>query len=279
MGKLKIFFKSKTWIYISGTLKLMISIPLFLILGFITYAFIFSSVDKRFNLFSDPQGSYFSIKMLDVLAKNHPNDYRMVWESSVAFNKRGEHEEGMKRLNKALAIDPFTKLGYSGWIKQMRLKDYENALKDYHKLNQISKVVEYPWGENIFYLMATSHQGLNDYDSANFYYKKYYESEKDSFNIYPRAYTFQGVNEVSQKNFEKALLLYNKTISIDKNIAEAYYYKGLTFEELDKKDSAKVNYLKSLELVNKNFKDKDSYDEKFLEIYKTQIEEKLSQLK
>lgn len=278
MGKLKIFFKSKTWKYISGTLKLLISIPLFLILGLITYAFMFSSIENRFNLFSDPQGSYFSIKMLDHLAKNHPNDYRMVWESSVAFNKRGEHEEGMKRLNKALTINPFNKLGYAGWIKQTKLKDYENALKDYHQLNKLSKRVEYPWGENIYYLMATAHQGLNDYDSANFYYEKYYQSVKYSFNIYPRAYTFQGVNEMSQKNFEKAIFLYNKTIKIDKNIAEAYYYKALTFDELNKKDSAKVNYLKSLELVNKNFKDKDPYDEKFLEIYKTQIEEKLQNL-
>lgn len=273
-----IFFNSKIFKYISGTVKLIVSIPLFIVIMLLFYFYLFSTTDQRLNLYSDPQGSYFSIFMLDHLFKNNLDDYKIVWESSVAFNKRGEHEEGMKRLNIATSLAPIEKLGYSGWIKQTRLKDYENALKDYHHLNKLSKVVEYPWGENVYYLMATAHQGLNNYDSANFYYEKYYLSEKKSVNIYPRAYTFQGVNKSNQKNYNEALILFNKTISTDKNIGEAYYYKAETLVKINQLDSAKLNYLKSLDLVNRNYKDRDPYNEKFLEIYKTEIEEKLNNL-
>ena len=63
---------------------------------------------------------------------------------------------------------------------------------------------------------------------------------------------------------------------MDKNIAEAYYYKAETFNKLNNNDSAKLNYQKSLSLVRKNYKNKDIYDEVFLEIYASEIEEKLN---
>ncbi|MFV0140582.1 tetratricopeptide repeat protein [Empedobacter falsenii] len=278
MEKLKTFFKSKTWQIIWGTLKLLISIPIFCLFCLLIYQAFFSSTETKFKIAAGPQGDYYSVFMLDYLIKTNPKNEKILWESSVAYNKRGENQEGMKRLNKVIEMNPRDYLGYAGWIKQTRLKDYENALKDFHRLNKLSKTTAYPWGENIYFLMGICHQGLGNYDSAVVYYDKFVASEKNPDNIYPRMYTYRGKIEADQKNYEKALDFYNKTISLDKNIAEAYYYKAETYNQLNKKDSAKSNYLKSLDLIRKKYKDQDPYDEKFLEIYDAEIKDKLKEL-
>ena len=275
MEKLKAFFKSKTWRIIWGTIKLLISIPIFCISILTIYQFFFSSVKQKFDIAAGLQGSYYSVFMLDHLIKTNPKNEKILWESSVAYNKRGENEEGMRRLKKVIEMNPIDYLGYSGWIKQTRLKDYENSLKDFHRLDKLSNVVEYPWGENIYYLMGLSYQGLGNYDSAIVYYDKFIASEKNSDNIYPRMYTYRGKIEADRKNYPKALEFYNKTISLDKNIAESYYYKAETYRLTNQKDSAKINYNKSLDLIKKGFKDSYPYDERFLEIYDTEIYEKL----
>ena len=135
--------------------------------------------------------------------------------------------------------------------------------------------MEYLWGENIYFQMGICYQGLGDYDSAIVYYDKFIASEKNPNNIYPRMYTYRGKIEADRKNYPKALEFYNKTIGLDKNIAEAYYYKAETYRLTNQKDSAKVNYNKSLDLIRNNYKNQDAYDEVFLEIYDTEIYEKL----
>ncbi|MFV0225359.1 tetratricopeptide repeat protein [Empedobacter falsenii] len=278
MERLKTFFKSKTWGIIWGTLKLLISIPIFCASVFAIYQFLFSSNNKKFKLAENTQGSYYSDFMFNRLLKSEPKNSKFWWESSVAYNKNGEFEEGIRRLNKANCLNATDHLGYTGWIKYTKLKDYENALKDFHRLDKLSNVVEYPWGENIYFQMGICHQGLGNYDSAVVYYDKFVASEKNPDNIYPRMYTYRGKIEADQKNYEKALDFYNKTISLDKNIAEAYYYKAEIYNQLNKKDSAKFNYLKSLDLIRKKYKDQDPYDEKFLEIYDAEIKDKLKEL-
>lgn len=278
MEKLRTFFKSKTWKIIWGTLKLLIAIPIFTISIINIYPYLFSSTKIKFDLAAEPQGSYYSAYMLDFLIKTNPKNEKILWESSVAYNKRGENEEGMRRLKKVIEMNQRDYLGYAGWLKQLRFKDYDNALKDFHQLDKLSKVTEYPWGENIYYLMGLSHQGLGNYDSAIVYYDKFIASEKNPDNIYPRMYTYRGKIEADQKNYQKALDFYNKTISLDKNIAEAYYYKAETYRLNNLKDSAKINYTKSLGLINKGYKDQDPYNEKFLEIYALEIHDKLKEL-
>ena len=271
MGKLKIFFKSKTWRIIFGAIKLIIAIPIFNYCLFCFYLYFFSPLKTKFDLAAGPQGSYYSAYMLDYLIKTNPKNEKILWESSVAYNKRGENEEGMRRLDKVIEMNPKDYLGYAGWIKQLRFKDYENALKDFHQLDKLSNTVEYTWGENIYFLMGICHQGLRNNDSAIVYYDKFVTSEKNPANIYPRMYTYRGKIEADKKNYPKAIKFYNKTISLDKNIAEAYYYKAETYRQLNKLDSAKINYHKSLELIKNGYKDQDPYDEKFLEIYSSEI--------
>ncbi len=275
MEKLKTFFKSKTWRIIWGTLKLLISIPIFCVSVFYINKFLFSSNNKLFVFAGDTQGSYYSEFMFDRLLKSEPKNSKFWWESSVAYNKRGDFEEGMRRLNKVNSLNATDHLGYAGWIKYTKLKDYENALKDFHRLDKLSNVVEYPWGENIYFQMGICYQGLGDYDSAIVYYDKFIASEKNPNNIYPRMYTYRGKIEADRKNYSKALDFYNKTISLDKNIAEAYYYKAETYRLTNQKDSAKVNYNKSLGLIRNNYKNQDAYDEVFLEIYGTETHDKL----
>jgi hypothetical protein len=54
-------------------------------------------------------------------------------------------------------------------------------------------------------------------------------------------------------------------------LTEAYYFKGLSFEKLNLKDSAKINFIRTLALYNKGYKNKDIYNEMFQEIYRENI--------
>lgn len=178
MEKFRTFFKSKTWKIIWGTLKLLITIPIFTISIVNIYPYLFSSNKIKFDLAGDTQGSYYSDFMFNRLLKSEPKNSKFWWESSVAYNKNGEFQEGMRRLNKANSLNPIDHLGYSGWIKYTKLKDYENGLKDFHLLDKLSKTTEYPWGENIYFQMGICHQGLGNYDSAIVYYDKFIASKK-----------------------------------------------------------------------------------------------------
>ena len=80
--------------------------------------------------------------------------------------------------------------------------------------------------------MGICYQGLGDYDSAIVYYDKFIASEKNPNNIYPRMYTYRGKIEADRKNYPKALEFYNKTISLDKNIAEALKGKTIAIQNL-----------------------------------------------
>lgn len=279
MEKLKTFFRNRYVRFSWNSLILLTCIPFLFYSYFIIKNAIFSDKEILFNRAGNFQGSYYSDYTFDYLLKKYPKNSKFWWESSVAYNKRGDHEIGMKRLKNATHLDPLSHLGYSGWIKLDKLKDYENALKDFHQLDKISKTTEYPWGDNIYYRMAICYQGLEKYDSAMLYYNKYFDSEKDKKNIIPITYTYLGKMKADLNLNKEALELYNKTISIDSNTAEAYYYKAETFNKLNMKDSAKFNYIKSLDLTNKSYKKADPYNEVFLEIYSSQIEDKLNELK
>jgi tetratricopeptide (TPR) repeat protein len=71
-------------------------------------------------------------------------------ERSVAFNKAGDFEKGFEYLNKAVELDPKLHLGYRGWIRLRKMRDYDKALQDFNILDSLTpNFVDAPWGEDI----------------------------------------------------------------------------------------------------------------------------------
>ena len=105
-----------------------------------------SPKEERFKIAEYSQGSYFSQTMFEILKFQH-SDYSKVYvEQSVAFNKRGEYAKGFDLLDKGVELDPELHLGYRGWIKLRKLRDYEGALNDFNRLDSLTpKFVDAPW--------------------------------------------------------------------------------------------------------------------------------------
>ena len=50
--------------------------------------------------------------------------------SVVKFNKAGDFHTGFIYLNKAVELNATSHLGYRGWIRLRKIRDYDNALSE-----------------------------------------------------------------------------------------------------------------------------------------------------
>ena len=241
------------------------------------HPFFFLEKEKRFKIAESYQGSYVSQAMFNILTYQYPNYSDAYFEQSVAFNKRGDYEKGFKLLNQAVELDPKLHLGYRGWLKLHKIKDYEGCIIDLHKLDSLTpNFVDAPWGDNIHHVLGLAYKGLKNYESALNEFDKNIETESDSSWVNPNTFLYKGIifNELGE--YDKAILNFNACLDNNDNFSvDAFFHKGISFKKLNMLDSAKVNFKKSMKLFNDGYKMKDVYNEVQDELYLTDIVEEL----
>ncbi len=261
-------------------IKVLLSLFFIACVLFISYLFLFAPKEKRFSFAEHSQGSYLSQKIFDILIFQYPNYSNAYFEKSVAYNKRGDYKKGFELLNKAVEIAPKDHLGYRGWLKLKKLKDYKGCIEDLTKLDSLTpNVVDAPWGENIHYLLGLSYKGLKKDNLALREFNKSIASQKDSSWVNHNLFLHKGIIFSRQNKIEKALDNLNACLQncYDKS-PEAYFQKGVIYRGLNLRDSSKVNLEKSLSLYKEGYANKDIYNEVQDELYKADIEDELSQL-
>jgi tetratricopeptide (TPR) repeat protein len=82
------------------------------------------------------------------VAFEYNQDTSDVWmEKSVSLNKAGDFNKGFEYLDKAVQLEPKKHLGYRGWIRLRKLRDYDKALIDFDRLDSLTpNVIDAPWG-------------------------------------------------------------------------------------------------------------------------------------
>ncbi|MDQ0065170.1 tetratricopeptide repeat protein [Chryseobacterium lathyri] len=267
--KIKIIIKSFFLILFTGTIILLIFIIFFL------------NKDRRFALAEDLQGTQLSQFMFKILTKQNPEYSDAYHEQSVAYNKRGLYHEGFKLLDNAVMLNPKRHLGYRGWMKLEKLKDYKGAITDLERLNTLTpNIINDVQGENISYLLAISYQGLGNYDKSKHYYEKFFETtDSATINLKSIVYVNYGTLLEKLNLNQEALKQYNRSLKGHFKFSEAYFHKGEIFEKLGRKDSAIFHYKEALKHYDKGSKLKDVYNEVFNELYRDDILEKLSHQK
>lgn len=257
--------------------KVLLSVIFLGIIAIILSCLFFIKKDARFKIAEDLQGTYLSQYMFNMLKKENPYDSNIYHEQSVAFNKMGMYFEGFKLLNKAVGINSKEHLGYRGWMKLCKLKDYKGAISDFEQLNKISpKYARIIPGESINYLLAISYQGLNNYEKSKKYYDFFFkESDISLLRNMPYVYVNYGILLEKNGSQSDALAQYDKSLKIGYyKFSESYYNKGIVFEKMGLKDSAKICFEKALTQYDKGFRVKDIYNEAFNELYREDIIEK-----
>ena len=253
--------------------KIILSLIFLSAIILIVYFLFFSPKGKRFSIAEHSQGLYLSQTLFDVLIFQDSDDSNSYFEKSVAFNKRGEYAEGFRLLNKAVELKPDWHLGYRGWLRLVKVKDYRGAIKDLNRLDSLTpNFVDSPWSNNIHYLLGLSYKGLNEYDNALNEFDKAINSEKDSSWVNHNTYLYKGIILKSRLKYPEALENFDACIKYNYgNSAEAYYHKGLIYKNLNNIDSSKASFNKSLKLFNNGYKHKDIYNEVQDELYLSDI--------
>lgn len=265
--------RSLIYFRIKLVLKSLLLILLTGVIALLTFIIFFLNKERRFAIAEGLQGTQLSQFMFKVLIKQYPDYSDAYHEQSVAYNKRGLYSEGFRLLDRAVALNPKAHLGYRGWMKLEKLKDYRGAIIDLEGLNALTPTVaDDVQGENINYLLAISYQGLGNYDKSKDYYERYFETtDKNTLHLKSIVYINYGTLLEKLNLPKEALQQYDNSLKGHFKFSEAYFHKAELFRSLGLKDSADSNYKEALRQYDKGSKLKDVYNEVFNELYREDI--------
>ncbi|AXT49663.1 hypothetical protein D1818_02065 [Aquimarina sp. BL5] len=223
------------------------------------------------------QGSpeeHFLIKEAILLDATFSDSYREMGASRV---KRGINTETMKKYAKAVSLDPESWQGYRGYLYLYFYRDYDNAIKDFDELDELTpNFVDYPQSENIDLMRGIAYMMKKEYPKAQEYFKKFFEHESKSGDlnyIESRAFMYYGITYFETGDLEKALEKFDLGIKNNKN-ADLFYWKAKTMKALHKKPLEILALIKtSKELLSQGYNSRRPYVEEFYQTYIEDIEE------
>jgi tetratricopeptide (TPR) repeat protein len=202
------------------------------------------------------QGSRASQTLFDKAIELGPNYAWAYYEKSVPYFKRGLLSEGVSFLNKAIAIEPTGYLYYRAyWYFQNRsfvacIADLE---KHYFQLN--GPVIYTPPGDmdmRLLLSMAYAHsdslvKGIETMEKCIASY-----GDQD-YLIGAYDYHLLGVLYYRNQQYAEAIDAFNKQLMINENIADSYYYLGLTSKAQSKAVLAQEYFTQSLRKYDEGF--------------------------
>ncbi len=222
------------------------------------------------------QGSRISQYYFDLSINLDPTFSFAYFEKSIPFNKRGDYARGFDLLNRAVVLNPKMHLGYRGWLRLVKLRDFEGAIKDLKKLQEIKIASNSKaWGQNINYLIGLSYLGLNRCDEA----LKYFEiaiNETEHSDLIISLYKAIALYRI--KKYDQSIILLKACIDINLSFTEAYYYLGKNYLKINAYKRAKLSLSQALSLYEAGFKIRNSYNEVYLQLYRQDIINKLKKI-
>lgn len=201
--------------------------------------------------------------------KYDQNNSEAWMEYSVQFNKAGDFEKGFHYLDKAVELDPKLHLGYRAWIRLRKMRDYDKALIDFDKLDNLTpNFVDAPWGEDIDFLRGECYFGKKEYKKAIELFNRNIENKgEDWTDIY--AFVYLGLCQYELGNYKESINEFQRALTQSTNIPESYFGMAKSYQKLGEIAKAKENILKSEAHIGS--KRNDVYNELLNEIYLSEI--------
>lgn len=203
-------------------------------------------------------------------AIEYDQDNSDAWmERSVALNKAGDFEKGFEYLNKAVELDPKLHLGYRGWIRLRKMRDFDKALEDFDRLDSLTpNFVDAPWGEHIDFLRGECYYGKKDYQKGIELFNRNIKNQKEDWaDIH--SFVYLGLCEYKLGNYEKAITEFQRALKQTENVPESYFGMAKAYQKLGLIEKAKENILKAENSIY--YKRDDVYNEFLNEIYLSEI--------
>mgnify|MGYP003633983274 FL=1 len=204
------------------------------------------------------------------------NDSEEYMEYSVHLNKAGDFENGFKYLNKAVELEPEMHLGYRGWIRLRKMRDFDKALIDFNRLDSLTpKFVDAPWGENIDFLRGECHFGKKNYQKAIESFNLNVKNNKEGW-VDIHTFVYLGLCEYELGNYEKAISEFQRALKQSEFTPESYFGIAKAYKKLGEIEKANENLLNAEK--NIAYKRNDIYNEFLNEIYLSEILELKKQM-
>jgi tetratricopeptide (TPR) repeat protein len=229
------------------------------------------SVGIWWNIKSDEEKSDFFFTAGNhhkAIQYNPDNSYSWM-ELSVPYNKAGDFKKGFEYLNKAVELNPFSHLGYRGWIRLRKIRDYDKALVDFDRLDSLTpNFVDYPWSENIDFLRGECYFGNKKYQKAIECFNRNIREQKEGW-ADVQSFVYLGLCEYELGNYKKSISEFNRALKYSINTCEAHFGVAKAYQKIGEVEKAKKHILKAAE--NIVYKRENIYNEFLNEIYLSEI--------
>jgi len=205
------------------------------------------------------------------LERYAPDKSKAYMEYSIRFNKAGDFEKGFRYLDMAVELDPVTHLGYRGWIRLRKMRDYDQALNDFGLLDSLTPdVIDAPWGEDIDFLRGECYFGKRNYSQAIQSFSQSIGNHGEDW-VDIQTFVYLGLSEYKLGHYEIAITQFVRALEQSANTCEAFFGLAKTYEKMGQKSKA-IEYAKLAE-ENIAYKREDVYNEYLNEIYLLEIQE------
>ena len=202
-----------------------------------------------------PQGSNESQLLFDKAIAIGPKFDWAYYQKSVPYFKRGFLIEGLQILNEAIKLNPLEYLCYRAyWYWQYR--NYELCIKDLETYYSMPKAyIQFtPGGEkDMRIILGLAYAKMGDYTKSIKTIKDCFATYNDLDDFGLADYHSLGVIYLKNKQYDEAIKVLKKQLTINKDIVDTYYYLGLANKEKSNKSEAKKQFNNALiKLKDKN---------------------------
>ncbi|MGE8291563.1 MAG: tetratricopeptide repeat protein [Sphingobacterium sp.] len=161
----------------------------------------------------------------------------ILWQSkALPYWKMKKYDLALQCYNKAVSYDRESYLGRRGYLKCIFQKDYKSAIVDMETAEK-----EYGYGyqndHSYQFYISLCHLQQNDFAKAEQILKRDFEKtikERGENWIHFLELFYMGIIQYELRDYDKAILYFDKSMGDYSNFSDAKYYKGLCL--LQKKD-------------------------------------------
>jgi tetratricopeptide (TPR) repeat protein len=192
-------------------------------------------------------------KTMDSIVTICPNSSRIWGDRAMAYMIRGEYVEGLAYLEKAVSLDPFYYLGNRAWYRIRYLRDYQGAIGDLDKLEQVAgHTLVYVTNAHMYIIKGLAYKGLGNYEKALEHYDFAIKEQINSkgaewLGVYD--YLYRGTLKYTMGNFEGAIEDLSLQVKQYESLADTYYYRGMAYAATGRKDEARLDLQRAKELM------------------------------
>ena len=194
---------------------------------------------------------------------------------SFAYLKSGDFLQWKYLIDKAVEYDPEGYLGYRGWCRYQFFRDYEGAIQDIERLDELVDH-EIGFSANGDYQLhiarALCYKGIGEPHKAIEIIEDQLKEESHFLGVYD--YLHLGVLYLETREYEKAIEAFKKQEK-ENDLAENRFYAALAYKELKNENE----YILNLEVAKKKYLSSsrmfDPYVEQMDKIFLEDIEKEL----